>query len=381
VPVTLLHTSDWHVGKAIRGASRADEHRAVLAEIAEIAAAQEADVVIVAGDLFDSATPSPESEQIVYEALLSLASTGATVAVIAGNHDNARGLRAVAPLLALGNVHLVAEPRRPDDGGVLSITTRDGTPVRIAMLPFVSKRGIVRAADLMDAEAFENAQRYTDRLRLLIDALCRGFTDDAVDVLVAHTFVLGALQGGGERPAHLVDEYAVTAASFPPSISYGALGHLHRAQRIPAGAALHYCGSPLQLDFGEDHPQQVNIVTAAPGVPAEVRAVRLAAGRRLRTLRGSIDELAAMDVADDPWLRVIVRGDRHAGLADDVRRLLGPRVVDVRVDVPDSTDAPSRRDHRGHSPQDLFGEFLRSQGIADDRIDALFAELLDESLT
>ncbi len=382
MPVTLLHTSDWHVGKAIRGASRADEHRAVLAEIAELVGAHEADIVVVAGDLFDSATPSPESEQIVYEALLALASTGATVVVIAGNHDNARGLRAVAPLLALGNVHLVAEPRRPDDGGVLSVRTRDGTPVRLAMLPFVSKRGIVRAADLMDAEAFENAQRYTDRLRLLIEALCGPFTDDAVNVLVAHTFVLGALQGGGERPAHLVDEYAVTAASFPPSISYGALGHLHRAQRIPAGAALHYCGSPLQLDFGEgDHPQQVNIVTAAPGVPADVRAARLTAGRRLRTLRGSIEELAALDVTDDPWLRVVVRGERHAGLADDVRRLLGPRVVDVRVDVPDAAVAPDRRDHRGRSPQELFSEFLRSQGIADERIDALFAELLDESLT
>ena len=250
----------------------------------------------------------------MYEALLALARTGATVAVIAGNHDNARGLRAVAPLLALGNVHLVAEPRRPDDGGVWSITTRDGTPVRIAMLPFVSKRGIVRAADLMDAEAFENAQRYSDRLRLLIDALCGAFTDDAVNVLMAHTFVLGAVQGGGERPAHLVDEYAVTAASFPPSIGYGALGHLHRAQRIPAGAALHYCGSPLQLDFGEgEHPQQVNIVTAAPGVPADVRAARLTAGRRLRTVRGSIDELAALDIADDPWLRVVVRGERQAG--------------------------------------------------------------------
>jgi exonuclease SbcD len=381
VPVTLLHTSDWHVGKAIRGASRADEHRAVLAEIAEIAAAQEADLVIVAGDLFDSATPSPESEQIVYEALLALAQTGATVAVIAGNHDNARGLRAVAPLLALGNVHLVAEPRRPEDGGVLSITTRDGTPVRIAMLPFVSKRGIVRAADLMDAEAFENAQRYSDRLRLLIEAMCAGFTDDAVGILVAHAFVLGALQGGGERPAHLVDEYAVTAASFPPSISYGALGHLHRAQRIPTGAALHYCGSPLQLDFGQgDQPQQVNIVTAAPGVPAEVRAARLAAGRRLRTLRGSIEELAAADVADDPWLRVVIQGERQAGLADDVRRLLGPRAVDVRVDVPDTAGTSNRRDHRGRSPQELFGEFLRSQGVADERIDALFAELLDESL-
>ncbi len=281
MPATFLHTSDWHVGKAIRGASRADEHRAVLAEVVEIAAAEAVDIVLVAGDLFDSATPSPESEEIVYEALLALAETGATVAVIAGNHDNARGLRAVARLLELGNVHVVTEPRRPDDGGRLAVTTADGTPVRVSMLPFVSKRGIVRAGDIMAAEAFENAQRYSERLRLLVEAMCAPFTDDAVNVLMAHTFVVGAVQGGGERPAHLVDEYAITAASFPPTIGYGALGHLHRAQRVAAGAPLHYCGSPLQLDFGEAHAQQVNVVSVAPGTPADVRGVRLMAGRRL----------------------------------------------------------------------------------------------------
>jgi DNA repair protein SbcD/Mre11 len=382
VPVTLLHTSDWHVGKAIRGASRADEHRAVLGEIAEIAADVGADLVVVAGDLFDSATPSPESEEIVYGALLALAATGATVAVIAGNHDNARGLRAVTPLLALGNVHLVAEPRRPDAGGVLQVSGADGTPVRVAMLPFVSKRGTVRAADLMVAEAFENAQRYSDRMHMLIEAMCASFGADTVNVLAAHTFVLGAMEGGGERPAHLVEEYAVSATSFPPTIGYGALGHLHRAQRIPSGPALHYCGSPLQLDFGEvDLPHQVNVVSLQPGVPADVRAVRLHSGRRLRTVRGSIDELAAVDLADDPWLRVVVRGERRAGLADDVRTMLGPGVVDVRVEAPTGGAATAAgRNHHGRSPHDLFAEFLQAQHVTDERVSALFADLLDESL-
>ncbi|MET0577327.1 MAG: exonuclease subunit SbcD, partial [Ilumatobacteraceae bacterium] len=147
----LLHTSDWHVGKAIRGVSRADEHRHVLAEVAAVAETESVDLVVVAGDLFDTSTPSPESEEIVYQALLALARTGATVAVIAGNHDNARRLRAVAPLLRLGRVELVTEPTRPADGGVLDLVAGDGTAVQVAMLPFVSKRGIVRAADLMDA--------------------------------------------------------------------------------------------------------------------------------------------------------------------------------------------------------------------------------------
>jgi len=397
VPVKLLHTSDWHVGKTLRGASRADEHRAVLDEIAAIAAGEDVDVVVVAGDLFDTAAPTPESEEIVYRALLGLSRTGASVVVIAGNHDNARGLRAVAPLLALGNVHLVAEPCRPDDGGVVSVTSRDGTPVHIAALPFVSKRGIVRAADVMALEAFDNAQRYSDRMRALLDALCTTFRDDAVNVLAAHTFVLGARAGGGERPAHLVDEYAVTAPSFPPSIGYGALGHLHRAQRIPAGAPLHYCGSPLQLDFGEsEHAKQVNVVTLEPGTPADVRAVPLRSGRPLRTLIGTLDDFAARaegaqlvldglgdgEPGDDPWLRVIVRSSARAGLAEDVRALLGPRVVEVRIDAPAASarSRPDLLDHRHRSPQDLFSQYLAAQGFDDDRVTNLFAELLDAEL-
>src|ERR671911_2263873 len=93
----LLHTSDWHVGKAIRGRSRAQEHQAVLAEVAGIADREAVDLVIVAGDVFDTSTPTAESERIVYRALLDLAAGGRPVIVVAGNHDSAPRLQAVAP--------------------------------------------------------------------------------------------------------------------------------------------------------------------------------------------------------------------------------------------------------------------------------------------
>ena len=373
----LLHTSDWHVGKTIRGASRADEHTAVLAEIAQVTAREEVDLVIVAGDLFDSAAPSPEAESIVYRALLDLADTGADVAVIAGNHDNPRRLRAVAPLLRLGKVHVVSEPTRPDDGGVIELRARDGTDVRLAMLPFVSKRGIVRAKHLMTSQAFENAQYYSDRLRLLIERLCEPFGADTVNLFTTHAFVLGGQAGGGERPAHLVGEYAITAQSFPVTIGYGALGHLHRPQSVRH--PLHYCGSPLQLDFGEaEQAKQVNVVTLEPGTPAGVEKVRLTAGRPLRTLTGTLEELSSTDVDDNAWLKVVVQGPGRAGLAQTVRELLGPGVVDVRVE----TTAPDARrrnlDHRSRSPQELFGEYLKHENIEDRRVRDLFGELLDE---
>ncbi len=375
----LLHTSDWHVGKAIRGNSRAEEHGAVLAEIAQIAEQEQVDLTIVAGDLFDSSAPSAEAEQIVYRALVNLAHTGTQVAVIAGNHDHPRRLQAVAPLLRLGQVHVVAEPTRPHEGGVLALRAgSDQSDIRLAMLPFVSQRGIVRAKDLISNQAFENAQQYSERMRLLIAALCNSFRDDTVNLLTAHTFVLGGEVGGGERPAHLVEEYAVMAQSFPvATLSYGALGHLHRPQRL--GPVLHYCGSPLQLDFGEvDQAKQVNVVTVEPGLPATVRAVPLRSGRSLRTLTGTLDELADMNAPDGSWLKVVVQGPGRANLASTVRRLLGPRVVDIRVESPESARRRSRVNHRNHSPQELFGQYLKYRNLDDPRVGDLFNQLVDE---
>src|SRR3954447_19945908 len=108
----LLHTSDWHVGKQIRGNTRADEHRSVLFEIGEIAEREEVDLILVAGDLFDTSAPSPESEEIVFDALLRFARTGAEVVVIGGNHDNARRLRALSPVFRGCGVYVVGEPAR-----------------------------------------------------------------------------------------------------------------------------------------------------------------------------------------------------------------------------------------------------------------------------
>lgn len=380
----LLHTSDWHVGKAIRGASRADEHRAVLDEIAGVAEVHAVDVVVVAGDLFDTAAPTPEAERIVYDALLRLSRTGASVVVVAGNHDNARRLAAVAPLLALAEVHLLAAPCRPDDGGVRVLPCRSGGEVRVALLPFVSQRGIVRAAELMAHAAFEHAQSYADRLRRLLDALTDGFDAALPNVVVAHGFVGGGATGGGERPAHLVEEYQIAATAFPASAGYVALGHLHRPQRIPGPTAIHYCGSPLQLDFGEaDQTKQVNVVELDAGLPAAVTPVPLRAGRRLVTVSTPLDALAdaVAGVDGDAWLRVVLDEPRRAGLADEVRSLLGERVVEVRVEGPSPPGASGARPRRsGRSPQALFAEFCAARGEDDARVRALFDELYEAQI-
>ena len=383
----LLHTSDWHVGKAIRRNSRADEHQSVIDEIVGLVGEHSVDLVVLAGDLFDTASPAAEAEAMVYRGLLDMARAGAQVAVIAGNHDNARRLHAVAPVFeAAGRVHLVTEPTRPDEGGVLRLSARGGEDVRLALLPFVSQRGVVRAKDLMEAAAYENAQAYADRMRLLIEALCADFEADTVNILAAHAFVHGGRLGGGERAVHFVEDYALSAQAFPATAGYVALGHVHRPQKIPGAAPIWYCGSPLQLDFGEeDQAKQVNLVDIEPGKPPKVTAAPLTSGRALRTLTGTMDELAAAAEDDegagdggtgDAWLRVVVHELRRPGLAEEVRELLGDRVVDVQVED-DSAPARPRARRAGRAPAELFDEFLAERNVDDDRVRALFAELLD----
>ena len=378
----LLHTSDWHVGKTIRGHSRLPEHEAVLGEIVSFAGEHSVDLVIVAGDLFETATPTAEAESLVYRILLQLLDTGAHVAVISGNHDNARRLRAVAPVFeALGRIHLVTEPTRPDDGGVIRLSMHGGEQVRLAMLPFVSKRGVVRAADLMEAAAYDNTQAYAKRISSLIAILTAEFGPDTVNILAAHAFVYGGQLGGGERAAHFIDDYAISARSFPVTANYVALGHVHRPQKIPGPGQIHYCGSPLQLDFGEeDQPKQVNLVEIEPGVPPVVTPLPLSGGRVLRTLRGTVAELEKLaDRSDDPWLRVVVNEPRRAGLADEVRELLGERVVDVRMDDP-VPQRKQRATRKGRAPTELFDEFLAERNVQDERVRAMFAELLEAEM-
>ncbi len=376
----LLHTGDWHVGKAIRGHSRAAEHDAVLTEITGIAAAEEVDLVVVAGDLFETAAPGPESEAIVYRHLLGLAATGAEVVVLAGNHDNPRRLVAVTPLLELGRVHLRAEPARPDDGGVVSFTTRTGERVNLGLLPFVSQRGIVRADELMGAQAGDHAATYAERLRRLVDALATALDDgDAVNLLAAHAMVAGGVLGGGERSAHTIFQYAVPATAFPASLHYVALGHLHRSQSVPAACPAWYAGSPLALDFGEEaDTKSVLVVEAEPGSPAAVRPVPLTAGRALRTVRGTLDQLAdrAADLGD-AWLRVEVDEPARVGLADEVRTLL-PHAVAVSARPVEADGGTTRTPRLGRSPDELFAEYLAEQDVDDPRLLALFRELHDE---
>jgi exonuclease SbcD len=380
----FLHTSDWHVGKTLKGRSRLDEQRDVLREIVQIARAQQPDAVLIAGDLYDSAAPSAGAQRLVIDALMALAGTGAEVLAIAGNHDHAATLDAYRALAGAAGITLIGSVRPADRGGVIRFRARSsGEPVVVAALPFLSQRYAVKAAELVGQTPAQNAGGYDQMVRDVLGTLTAEFADDSVNLVMAHLTVTGGAFGGGERAAQSIFEYHVPASIFPPEAHYVALGHLHRRQALPAPCPVHYCGAPLAVDFGEqDNTSVVCLVEASPGLPAKVTDIPLTAGRRLRTLRGTVAELGALaDSVGEDYLRVWVREPARAGLRDEVLDLL-PNALEVRIDPEFAAAVSGSRPASGpgveRTPGELFADFLATRQVADPRVEALFARLHDK---
>ena len=380
----FLHTADWHVGKTLKGRDRLEEQRAVLAEIAGLAEAHQVDAVLVAGDVYDLSAPSAPAQQLVVQTLLRMARAGAQVIVIAGNHDHGPTFEAYRPLMGAAGITVAGTVRSAERGGVVRFAARsDGADTQLALLPFLSQRYAVRAAEIVANTPSENVRAYDEQVRQVIGALTAGFGGDTVNLLMSHLTCIGGAFGGGERSAQSIFEYSVPAAVFPVTAHYVALGHLHRRQALPAPAPVRYSGAPLAVDFGEqDNTSVVCLVEATPGTPARVTDLPVTSGRRLRTVHGTLAELEAQAGGyGQDYLRVFLRETTRAGLRDDTMAIL-PNALEVRIDpefaAPDLPESRPAGPRTARTPGQLFADYCATRDVSDPRVAALFAELHDE---
>jgi DNA repair protein SbcD/Mre11 len=376
----ILHTSDWHVGKVLKGRDREDEHKRVLADVIRVAETERPDLVVIAGDLYDTAAPTASATRLVTRALTALRRTGAEVVAIGGNHDNGPALDALRPWADAAGITLRGSVRDNPDELLITGTTAAGERWQLVALPFLSQRYAIRAAEMYELTAAEASQTYADHIQRLIARLSERFAEPGtVNLLTAHLTVVGASTGGGEREAHTVMGYAVPATVFPVNAHYVALGHLHRSQQVIGPCPVRYCGSPLAVDFGEEENVcSVAVVDVSADKAARVRDVPVTAARTLRTVRGSLEQLATVKLPD-AWLRVFVREAPRVGLREDVQELL-PNALEIRIDpdmMPSAKGAPMAQ-RQGRSPRQLFGDYLDSRGNAEDGVRELFDELYDE---
>src|SRR5262249_51150498 len=146
--------------------------------------------------------------------------------------------------------------------------------------PFVSQRYAVRASEMFELTSAEASATYADHVARLIAALTASFDDGSptVNFITGHLTVVGGTMGGGERDAHTIEAYAVPSSVFPTSAHYVALGHLHRRQQVAGPCPVHYCGSPLAIDFGEEeNTPSVSIVDVTAATATKVRPVPVTA--------------------------------------------------------------------------------------------------------
>jgi exonuclease SbcD len=383
--VRFLHTGDWHVGKTLRGRSRSEEFAAALEQVFGIAREAKVDAVLVAGDVFDSPAPAPEAERLVYDFLARLLAEGIPAVLIAGNHDHPKKLAALARLLEGLRIHIRPEVKRPEQGGVVALASRDGRQqARIACLPFVPERRVFDARAVM-GDSKDWYESYADSVARLLRALTADLTPATVNLALAHVLIAGARVGTGERPLHLGEVYGIDAQQLPAKLQYVGLGHLHRPQEVLAPSRTCYAGSLIELDFGErEQDKRVVVVEADPGGPARVESVPLSAGRKLRDVAGSPEELHELAAGvGDAYLRVAVRVVAPLpGLAERMRELF-PNALEVKVEHPREV-----RVHEGRcdglrrlSPEQLFADYCRKRDGAAPapELAALFRRLHEEA--
>jgi exonuclease SbcD len=301
----LLHTSDWHLGRAFHRVSMLDAQSAFIGHLVDTVRERDVDAVVVSGDVYDRAVPPLSAVELYDDALHRLASLGVPTVMISGNHDSARRLGVGAGLLGRAGIHLRTSPAGCADPVVLSDTHGD---VAFYGLPYLEP-ALVKAEFGVERAGHEQVLGAAmERVR----ADLAGRAPGTRSVVLAHAFVTGGAPSDSERDITVGGVAAVPAGVFD-GVDYVALGHLHGSQRI--SERVRYSGSPLAYSFSEaDHRKSMWLVDldAAGAVTAE--RVDCPVPRPLARIRGDLADLLA-----DPGHTVHEESWVEATLTDTVR--------------------------------------------------------------
>jgi exonuclease SbcD len=400
----ILHTSDWHLGKRLESFSRLEEQKEVLKEICTIADEKNADVIVVAGDLFDTFNPSTEAVDLFYKSLKRLANNGKRpVIAIAGNHDSPDRIEAPDPLarecgiIFSGFPNSEIQPFSLETGlkiskstaGFMEVLLPDNpVPLRIITTPYANE---------LRLKTFLNPENKEETLRTILkeswqktaEELC---DNKGINLLMTHLFMM---KEGSEIQEEPEDEkpilyvggaQPVFTSDIPKNIQYVALGHLHRYQEISGAACpVVYSGSPLSYSFAEANQEKyVAMIDAEPGKPVSVNKIALKSGRRLlrqrfedidtavEWLSGNPDTFVELTIVSDTYLKT-----------EDRKRLYNVHdgIVTIIPEVKNNVTSPLQEGpdiDLDKSMTDLFDDFfIHAKGQKpNERIKELFKEII-----
>ena len=362
----ILHTSDWHIGKRLSGRDRLDEQRAALDEIAAICDAEKVDLVLVAGDVFDTFLPSAEAEDAFYSAAKKIAGADRCMLIISGNHDDNIRLTAATALSEelgiyvygnAGHIPKLCGGRRmyPVEAGANHIVFRTGEEeVFFNVLPYPNETRL--------KEDKNPDEKFLDKMVRWMNVGQAENKKNLPSVFLSHLFIAGGSVSEGEREIDLGGARAVPLSALPPC-DYTALGHLHKRQSFKNNVV--YSGSILQYAFDEAGTKKSVVLfdIGKEGVK-EMRRVELHAGKQLVRLQanGVSDAAELVRKYPDCYIELTIFL-KEPLLASQVRELreANPGIVQFLPQVTQEGEGMKGVSLRQLSDSELFRTFYRKK--------------------
>ncbi|MTG99004.1 exonuclease SbcCD subunit D [Myroides albus] len=401
----ILHTADWHLGKKLDSYSRVEEQREVLEEICKIADREKVDLVLIAGDLFDTFNPPIEAVDLFYRTLKRLAKDGERpVIAIAGNHDSPERIDAPDPLARECGIIFIGLPNAEiskyeiENQFKISKTApgffeiRLATfkqPIRIFHTPYANEVRLRKALDIEDKSTALNEilkSSWSD----LANKYCK---TKGVNLLISHLYMLNRNgevleEPDGEKPLKIGNADMIYSDIIPEQIQYTALGHLHRAHQIgQEERPVVYSGSPLAYSFSEAGQQKyVIIVEAEADKPISYKQVPLQKGRSLVRMKfDNVDEAVFWLMANPNQLVELTLVSDTFLKADDLKRIYQAHdgiisiIPQVKLEK-GQTEANFKQVNLEQDMSDLFKDYFKQkyQGQEpNEEIMDLFKEILN----
>jgi len=299
----VLHTSDWHLGRTLYGRKRYHEFTNFLDWLLQTITDEGVDVVLVAGDVFDTSTPSNRAQELYYRFLCLVASTRCHhVVIIAGNHDSPSFLNAPRALLRALNVHVIGSVGESSEDEVITLNINEQPQAIVCAVPYLRDRDLrtfepgetidSKNAKLIDGLKRHYAEVFSIAGRKQSELAKRGFNNIPL-IGMGHLFASGGktVEGDGVRELYVGSLARVGADFVPSSFNYMALGHLHVPQIVGGVENIRYCGSPIAMGYGEANQQKKVVLVEFVGPDPVIKEINVPCFQPLVRVVGSLAEI------------------------------------------------------------------------------------------
>ncbi len=371
----LVHTSDWHLGQKFLSNDREEEHCRALHWLAETVAKEQADALIVAGDVFDIGNPPHYARRLYYDFLTRmLKSPCRHIVITGGNHDSPSMLNAPRDLLRALNVHVVGAATGNIGDEIIELRDSTGRlEAVVAAVPFL-RDGDLRASVTGEggADRMEQIKKAILEHYRAVAAACKTYSNAGVPVIATgHLYATGAVASDKQDNIYIGNMDNIDAGQFPDVFSYVALGHIHRAQAVGGLKHVWYSGSLIPLSFSETKDDKAVLLVEFKGRKfAGATPLPLPVFRRLKTIRGSIGEVeeglrrfaAKAGREATPWVEVIVDTDRVIPQLDvrlkEFTQGMDLEILKIRINRPAATGEAMQAviDLGALLPNEVFGQ-------------------------